>query len=65
VQFFQEEDVYFDEQTQGWEWVYGRQERFHLIDESGKQRHADLEVAHEEGKLVIQEGRQSRFAKWW
>ena len=28
---FQEEDVYYDEKTGGWEWVWGRQERFHLV----------------------------------
>ncbi|KAH9897128.1 hypothetical protein F4778DRAFT_772011 [Xylariomycetidae sp. FL2044] len=31
IKFPQEEDVYWDEATQGWEWVYGRQEEFLLI----------------------------------
>jgi hypothetical protein len=26
-----EEDVYWSEETKGWEWVYGREESFHLI----------------------------------
>ena len=26
-----EEDVFWDEKTEGFEWVYGRQEKFHLI----------------------------------
>ena len=26
-----EEDVYCDEETNDWQWVYGRQEKFHLI----------------------------------
>ena len=31
ITFPLEEDVYWDEETEGWEWVYGRQEKFHLI----------------------------------
>jgi hypothetical protein len=31
VNFMQEEDVYWSDETQGWEWVWGRQERFHLV----------------------------------
>lgn len=29
--FMQEEDVYWDEDLQGWTWVWGRQEKFHLV----------------------------------
>lgn len=36
LKFPQEEDVYWDEDTQGWEWVYGRQERLLLIKSPGK-----------------------------
>lgn len=32
IRFRQEEDVAWSEESQSWEWVYGRQERFHLID---------------------------------
>ena len=31
LRFFLEEDVYWDEKSESWEWVYGRQEKFHLI----------------------------------
>lgn len=31
LNFMQEEDVYWSDETQGWEWVWGRQERFHLV----------------------------------
>ena len=34
MRFFLEEDVFWDETTQGWEWVYGRQEKLHLIRSS-------------------------------
>jgi hypothetical protein len=26
-----EEDVFWNEASQSWDWVYGRQERFHLV----------------------------------
>ena len=41
VDFLQEEDVYWSDETRGWEWVWGRQERFHLVhggDVTGKLR---------------------------
>ncbi|TLD39238.1 putative lipo protein [Venturia nashicola] len=31
LNFYLEEDVYWDEETEDWKWVYGRQEDFHLI----------------------------------
>ncbi|KAI0010776.1 hypothetical protein F4779DRAFT_576059 [Xylariaceae sp. FL0662B] len=31
IKFPQEEDVYWDDETGGWEWVYGRQEEFLLV----------------------------------
>ncbi|KIJ56980.1 hypothetical protein M422DRAFT_40543 [Sphaerobolus stellatus SS14] len=31
VEFMQEEDVHWSDETQGWEWVFGRQEKFHLV----------------------------------
>jgi hypothetical protein len=31
LNFYLEEHVYWDEETEAWEWVYGRQEEFHLI----------------------------------
>lgn len=31
LQFAQEEDVYWDAETESWEWVYGRQEEFLLV----------------------------------
>lgn len=31
LKFPQEEDVYWDEDAQSWEWVYGRQEKLLLV----------------------------------
>ena len=31
MQFYQEEDVYWVGGVKGWEWVWGRQEKFHLV----------------------------------
>jgi len=31
LNFYLEEDIYWAEGESGWEWAYGRQERFHLI----------------------------------
>ena len=31
MKFFLEEDVYWDDEWETWEWVYGRQEKFHII----------------------------------
>ncbi|KAF6834422.1 xaa-Pro aminopeptidase family enzyme [Colletotrichum musicola] len=35
--FAQEEDVYWVGEREGWQWVYARQEEFHLIKAAGKQ----------------------------
>ncbi|KAI0321941.1 hypothetical protein OF83DRAFT_1050268 [Amylostereum chailletii] len=32
IRYRQEEDVYWVEEKQGWQWVYGRQEHLHLIN---------------------------------
>ncbi|KAF8580606.1 hypothetical protein K439DRAFT_1356620 [Ramaria rubella] len=34
VDFLQEENVYWADEAQGWEWVWGRQEYFHLVRKS-------------------------------
>lgn len=31
ISFMQEEDVAWSHEKGGWDWVYGRQERFHLV----------------------------------
>lgn len=31
LNFYQEEDVYWVDEVTGWDWVYRRQENFHLI----------------------------------
>ncbi|KIJ56981.1 hypothetical protein M422DRAFT_73022 [Sphaerobolus stellatus SS14] len=31
IEFMQEENVYWSDAKQGWEWVFGRQEKFHLV----------------------------------
>lgn len=31
LNFYLEEDVYWDGEKESWEWVYGRQEKFHLV----------------------------------
>lgn len=44
--FALEEDVYFageEEEEEGWQWVYGRQEEFHLV-RPGKMRDAVEEL---------------------
>lgn len=36
IDFFLEEDVYWDKETEAFEWVVGRQNNFHLIDTEKK-----------------------------
>jgi len=31
IPFQQEEDVHWNEETESWKWVYGRQEKFHMV----------------------------------
>jgi len=31
LNFYQEEDVYWVDEETGWDWVYGRQEKYHFI----------------------------------
>jgi len=31
MNFYQEEDIYWDDEKKDWQWVYGRQEEFHII----------------------------------
>jgi hypothetical protein len=45
LNFYLEEDIYWDVEKKGWEWVWGRQEKFHLIytpAEDGKERVQEL-----------------------
>jgi hypothetical protein len=43
VNFYLEEDVYFDKETRTWEWAWGRQEEFWVIksEEGGKGEDVD------------------------
>ena len=39
MMFYQEEDVYWVSGEKGWEWVWGRQEKFHFVKtKSGKRK---------------------------
>lgn len=29
--FYQEEDVYWSNEEEGWKWVWGRQDRYHVV----------------------------------
>lgn len=31
MSFYLEEDVYWNDETKDWDWVWGRQEEFHLV----------------------------------
>lgn len=31
LNFYQEEDIYWVDEETGWDWVYGRQDKYHLI----------------------------------
>ncbi len=45
LNFYLEEDIYWDVETKGWKWVWGRQEKFHLIhtpSEEGEERAQEL-----------------------
>lgn len=37
IPFQQEEDVAWSDETQRWEWVWGRQEEFHIVDAAAGQ----------------------------
>jgi len=44
LNFYQEEDVYWDRETGKWEWVWGRQEEFHVIRSDGENGYGGLKV---------------------
>jgi hypothetical protein len=44
MKFFLEEDVYWDDEYESWEWVYGRQDQYHLI----KSDRTDVELTMQE-----------------
>ena len=44
LKFLQEEDVYWDDETETWEWVYGRQEKLLLVRTPGKNPNAPSEL---------------------
>lgn len=42
LNFYQEEDIYWVDEETGWDWVFGRQENFHLIYSSADEMREDL-----------------------
>ncbi len=44
LKFYQEEDVYWVSEEEGWDWVWGRQEEFHLIKSKGEKVHEMFRV---------------------
>jgi hypothetical protein len=62
ISFMQEEDVYWSAEKGGWDWVWGRQERFHLVWPKATTKAAD--VLSEGPSLVVQApGRW--FGRWY
>lgn len=49
--------MFWSEETNGWEWVWGRQERLHLVHPK-----ADAKDADSVRSFVVQDGRW--FARW-